>query len=276
MHPEYVRQVTEAAGWVRERFGRAPVAALVAGTGLGGILEGVSEEASFSFAEIPHFPAPTVAGHRGRLLAGTLAGRPVIAFSGRLHLYEGHSALTVTFPVRLAAVLGARVLVLANATGGLNPDFSPGDVMVIEDHLNLTGENPLVGGNHDPWGPRFPEMAGAWDPGLLESALSAAGRLGIELKRGVYAGLKGPSLETPAEMRFLRRIGADVVGFSTVNEAIAARHHGMRVLGFAVVTNKNVPGALTPASLPEILAHAESAAPRVRAVVGEVIAGLAD
>ncbi|MFH2098482.1 MAG: purine-nucleoside phosphorylase, partial [Pseudomonadota bacterium] len=219
MHPEYVRQVEEAADWLRERIGRAPVAALVAGTGLGDTVEGLVEEASFSYADIPHFPVSTVAGHRGRLLAGTLAGRPVLAFSGRFHLYEGYSALEVTFPVRVAAVLGARALVLANAVGGLNPDFSPGDIMLIEDHINLTGENPLVGVNHDPWGPRFPEMGAAWDSGLKDTALAVADRLGIPLQRGVYAGLKGHTLETTAEMTFLSTIGADAVGFSTVNEA---------------------------------------------------------
>ncbi|MBW1988756.1 MAG: purine-nucleoside phosphorylase [Deltaproteobacteria bacterium] len=274
MHPEYVSRVQEATEFIRRRAGQGVRAALVAGTGLSNALEGLVSRAEIPYGEIPHFPASTAPGHEGRLVMGELSGTRVLAFKGRFHLYEGYSALQVTFPVRVARELGAQTLVLANAVGGLNPGFAPGDIVLVEDHINLTGENPLVGKNHGPWGPRFPEMGAAYDPGLKETALSGAARRGLVLQRGVYAGLKGPSLETPAEMAFLRAVGADMVGFSMVNEVIAAVHGGMKALGLAVVTNVNVPGALTPATLDEILAVAQKAAPSVAAVISEVAAAL--
>ena len=261
------RKAEEAAAFLRERAPFAPKVGVLTGTGLGESAAGLDVAAAFDYAAIPHFPVPTVATHDGRLLLGKLAGCPLVLLQGRFHLYEGRSPAEVTFPVRVLQELGLRHLVITNAAGGLNPDFAAGDIMLIRDHINLTGENPLAGPNEARWGDRFPDMSAAYDRRLMAGAERAAAAAGILLRGGVYAGLKGPSLETPAEIRFLRIIGADAVGFSTVPEVIAAVHGGMGVLGFAVITNVHNPDRPEPASVEAIIATARQAAPRLGAVL---------
>lgn len=265
-------KVRETAVFLESKLDRPPVTGVITGTGLGEAVGPLDNALTMNYGEIPHFPASTVVGHSGRLMVGALAGHPVMVMQGRFHLYEGYAPGTVTFPIRVMQALGVRHLILSNAAGGMNTSFRQGDLMVIRDHINLTGENPLVGVNHDDWGPRFPEMTGAYDRSLVQISRRAADSLGIPLKSGVYAGLKGPSLETPAEIRYLKIIGADAVGFSTVMETIAAVHAGMRVLGLSTITNINDPDRPVPASLEEIVAAASRAAPMLNRLIGAVIA----
>lgn len=269
-------QAMEAADAVRRRFSIRPDTAIVTGTGLGGIAAALEEAQSMDFREIPHLPPATVEGHAGRLAAGRLAGLAVFVLQGRLHLYEGYSARQVAFPVRLLQELGVRQLILTNAAGGLNPAFAPGDLLGIADHINLTGENPLVGPNEEAWGPRFPDMAFAWDPELGRLARECGRQAGIALRTGVYAGLRGPALETPAEVRWLRAIGADAVGFSTVQEAIAAVHGGMRLCGVSVITNVHDPDRPRRSTMAEILAASREAEPRLLRLLAAVARWLRD
>ncbi len=262
--PEFWKQVEEAAAYIRDRGPMQPVAGLLTGTGLGDCAEAIDVRHSLDYDEIPHFPRSTVESHRGRLLLGRLQNRPVAAFQGRFHLYEGYSPREVTFPIRVLQHLGARFLLVTNAAGGLDPNHRAGDIMLIADHINLTGENPLVGPNDPDWGLRFPDMSGVYDPDLMDLARTIAREGGLSLTSGVYAGLKGPSLETPAELRFLRTIGADAVGLSTVQEVIAAVHAGLRILGLSVITNVADPDAPAPATVEEIIAVADQAAPRLK------------
>lgn len=265
-------KVCEAAAFLASKLDRPPETGVITGTGLGDAVGPLDGEWALDYADIPHFPASTVIGHPGRLMAGTLAGHPVMVMQGRFHLYEGYTPAEVTFPVRVMQRLGVRHLMLSNAAGGMNTDFRQGDLMVIRDHINLTGENPLVGANPDDWGPRFPDMTAAYDRSLVQLSRRAADSLGIPLKSGVYAGLKGPSLETPAEIRYLKTIGADAVGFSTVMESIAAAHAGMRVLGLSTITNINDPDRPVPASLEAIVAAATQAAPMLKRLIEAVVA----
>ncbi|MFO7706801.1 MAG: purine-nucleoside phosphorylase [Desulfobacterales bacterium] len=265
----------KAAAFLMKRIPVPPKIGLFTGTGLGDALPALEVAAAFDYSVIPHFPVPTVQSHPGRLLAGDLLGRPIVLLQGRLHLYEGRSPAEVVFPVRVLQEMGVRCLVATNAAGGLNPAFRAGDIMLIGDHINLTGENPLTGPNDERWGPRFPDMSAAYDRRLMSLAERAAAAAGIALRRGIYAGLKGPSLETPAEIRFLRTIGADAVGFSTVMEVIAAVHGGMRVLGLSVVTNVHDPDRPEPAAVEAIIASARQAAPRIETLLNGVL-GLSD
>ncbi len=264
----------QTAQWLSGRLPSRPEVAVLTGTGLGDVSGPLDIHQRIDYAEIPHFPLATVQSHHGRLIAGRLSGREVCVLQGRFHLYEGYSPAEVTFPIRVLQALGATRLVLTNASGGLNPAFSAGRIMIIDDHINLTGRNPLIGANDDQWGPRFPDMTRVYSPGLRELAAAEAQRSGVEICRGVYAGLQGPSLETPAEMRFLRTIGADAVGFSTVMEAIAAVHGGMQVLGLSVITNLNIPDRPQPASVEAIIAVAQQAAPRLGSLIAGILAGL--
>jgi purine-nucleoside phosphorylase len=270
-----LEKAEQAAAFLRERVPSPVQVGLLTGTGLGEAASGMQVAAAFDYADIPHFPVPTVPSHAGRLLVGDIHGRAVMLFQGRLHLYEGWSPAEVAFPIRLLQALGVRRLVVTNAAGGLNPAFRPGEIMRIDDHINLTGANPLIGPNEERWGARFPDMSAAYDRRLMASAERAAAGAGIRLRRGTYAGLKGPSLETPAEIRFLRTIGADAVGFSTVMEVIAAVHGRMRVLGLAVITNVHDPDRPEPASVEAIIATARQAAPRIERLVNGVL-GLID
>lgn len=271
----YKERVNEAVEYLKKRIGVSASVGIMTGTGLGESLGAIEPKQSIDYADIPHFPRATVRSHQGRLISGTLAGKAVLALQGRFHLYEGYSPRMVTFPIRVMRMLGVHTLILTNAAGGLNLAFHPGDVMVIEDHINLTGENPLAGPNDDDWGPRFPDMTAVYDKTLSGMARNAAEFCGWEIRSGVYAGLKGPSLETSAETRYLRQIGADAVGFSTVQEAIAAVHAGMRILGLSIITNINDPDHPTPDTEAGIVAVAQSAAARLSAVIGLVVKELA-
>ncbi len=264
---EFRKRVEEATAFIANRCAALPVAGLLTGTGLGGCAEAIDVAHAFDYDEIPHFPRSTVESHRGRLLIGRLQNCPVAAFQGRFHLYEGYSPQEVTFPVRLLQRLGARFLLVTNAAGGLNPQQQAGEIMLIADHINLTGENPLVGPNDPQWGLRFPDMSRAYDPELMGWARDIARDRKLGLSSGVYAGLKGPSLETPAELRFLRTIGADAVGLSTVQEVIAAVHADLRILGLSVITNIADPDAPAPATVEDIIAVADEAAPRLKALM---------
>lgn len=259
---------------VRRRFPRPVEAAIILGTGLGGLAEEIEVEQVIEYGELPNFPLSTVETHKGRLLCGTLAGRTVVAMQGRFHRYEGYSLQQVTFPVRVLRALGAETLIVSNACGGMHPLWAPGDLMLIADHINLLGDNPLIGPNDDTLGPRFPDMSEPYDAGLRALAREVAVAEGIPLREGVYVAVQGPNLETRAEYRFLRGMGADVVGMSTVPEVIVAVHGGMRVLGLSIITDQCLPDALKPAHLAEIIAVAKRAEPKLAAVVRGVLARL--
>jgi purine-nucleoside phosphorylase len=265
-------KVGEAAAFLESKLNCRPATGMITGTGLGDAVGPLDNALAMNYSDIPHFPVSTVVSHTGRLLSGTLGGHPVMVLQGRFHLYEGYDCQSVTFPVRVMQRLGVKRLILSNAAGGMNPAFSQGDLMVIRDHINLTGENPLIGANDEDWGPRFPDMTAAYDRSLQRLCRRAADGLGITLKDGVYAGLKGPSLETPAEIRYLKAIGADAVGFSTVMECIAAVHAGMQVLGLSTITNINDPDHPAAASVEEIVAAANRTAPVLKRLIEAVVA----
>ncbi len=264
-------RLEEAVSAVRSRSALEPRVAIVLGTGLGGLAERMDVAEAIPYASIPHFPLSTVESHEGQLLLGTLNGTPVVAMQGRFHAYEGYSLQDVTFGVRVTRILGARVLVLSGACGGMNPLWGPGDLVLLDDHINLLGDNPLVGPNLDELGPRFPDMSEPYDRGLQEMALAAAMEHRIPLRRGVYVSVTGPSLETRAEYRMLRLIGADVVGMSTVPEVIVARHMGMTVLGISIITDTCLPDALEPADLSAIIRVAVGAEPKLTTILADVI-----
>jgi purine-nucleoside phosphorylase len=248
---DYYDRVKDATEAIRARIPKVPKVAIVLGSGLGDFAASLGSPVSMPYAELPHWPASGVIGHEGRLVAGTTRGRPVVALAGRCHAYEGHDLGTVTFAVRALGLLGIETLILTNAAGGVNTGFSQGALMVIDDHINLTGGNPLVGANEERFGPRFPDMTDVYSLRLRAIADRAAADLGLTLPHGVYAALLGPSYETPAEIRYLRTIGADAVGMSTVPEAIAARHMGIEVLGISCITN------MAAGVLPQPLDHAD-------------------
>ena len=268
---ETKQRVDECVAAVRQHWQGEPKAGIILGTGLGALSEQIQAEAVVRYADIPAMPEPTLATHEGRLVLGTLAGTPVAAMDGRFHLYEGFSPLDVTLPVRILRGLGAEVLVVSNAAGGLNPLYEVGDVVVIEDHINLTGSNPLAGANDEKLGTRFPDMIEPYDHKLIELAEQVALSNGIKLRRGVYAGLVGPCLETRAEYRFLGIIGADLVGMSAVPEVIVAVHAGMRTLGLSVVSDRCLPDALRPVDIAEIIRAAEAAEPKLKTIVMGVV-----
>jgi len=263
--------VTAAAEFVRARFDRAPDVAIVLGTGLGGLAREIAVEVALEYVDIPGFPMSTVESHAGRLLCGTLGGRTVVAMQGRFHRYEGYTLQQVTFPVRVLRALGAETLVVSNACGGMHPLWTAGDLMLIADHLNLLGDNPLIGPNDDRLGARFPDMSAPYDAELRTLARSVAANLGIVLREGTYAAVAGPNLETRAEYRMLRTLGADVVGMSTVPEVIVAVHAGMRVLGLSIITDQCLPDALEPAEMATIVATAGRAEPKLTALVRGVL-----
>jgi purine-nucleoside phosphorylase len=272
-HKSYVDQ---ALNWISRQSSHRPQVGVLTGTGLGKLADCLVAPLEFAYSAIPHFPVSTAPSHAGRMLLGEVGGVEVVLFQGRLHLYEGYSPCQVTFPVRIMQGLGVRQVIISNAAGGVNTTFSPGDIMAIVDHINLTGTNPLVGPNVTEWGVRFPDMVHAYTPQLRILADQCAETLGIPLCEGVYAGLLGPSLETPAEIRLLQRLAADAVGFSTVQEAIAAVHAGMQVLGLSIITNIHQPDAPHPATIEEILAVAEAAASRLERLIAALLARLAN
>ena len=258
-------QVEEAAALIRSRCGELPRTAVVLGSGLGDFADTLAEPVGFGYSELPHWPVATVVGHSGRLVVGSVAGRRVAALAGRAHLYEGHEAGAVAFPTRVMARLGVRHLILTNAAGGINTGFAEGALMVIDDHINLLGANPLTGPNDERFGPRFPDMTEVYSRRLRDLADEASRVTSVPVTHGVYVAVPGPSYETPAEIRFLRAIGADAVGMSTVPEAIAARHVGLEVLGLSCITN------MAAGVLPRPLDHDEVLA-TTRRVRGSVIA----
>jgi purine-nucleoside phosphorylase len=267
-------QIELAADVVRSRIREAPDVAIILGTGLGGLAARIEAPIAIDYRDIPGFPLSTVESHAGRLLAGRLAGRPVLAMQGRFHRYEGYSLQQATFPVRVLRQLGARTLIVSNACGGMHPDWQAGDLMVIADHINLLGDNPLIGPNDDRLGPRFPDYSNAYDPSLRALAKEIAAEQGTTLREGVYVAVAGPNLETRAEYRMLREFGADVVGMSTVPEVLVAVHGGMRVLGISIITDMCIPETLEPATLEKILAVAGKAEPKLATLIEGVIAGL--
>lgn len=232
-----IDQIREAADVIKGRLSESATLGIILGSGLGALADEVTDPVHIPYEEIPHFPTSSVAGHAGRLVSGKLDGVPVILMQGRVHAYEGYEREQVVFPIRVLNALGVKDLIVTNAAGALNPDFRPGQIMLIEDHINFTGMNPLVGKNSEELGPRFPDMSDAYGRERREAVASIAEQLGVSLQRGVYAGVMGPSYETPAEVRMLHRLGGDAVGMSTVAEVIAASHAGMGVTGMSVITN---------------------------------------
>jgi purine-nucleoside phosphorylase len=269
-HHEW-EHVQDASRAIRAQWAGEPRVGIVLGTGLGALAREIETEAAIPYPEIPHLPRSTVESHTGMLVCGRLAGHAVLAMEGRFHLYEGYSPWQVTFPIRVMKELGCRLLIVSNAAGGLNPLHQKGDLIVIEDHINLMGLNPLIGPNDDRLGPRFPDMIEPYDRGLQELALEVALHSNIVARRGVYVAVVGPNLETRAEYRFLRGIGADVVGMSTVPEVLVAVHAGLKVLGFSIVTDMCLPDALQPVRIEEIIAVANEAESKLRHVVRGVL-----
>lgn len=263
--------IARAADTVRDAAPRDPDTAIILGTGLAGLASAVEDRITVPYETIPGFPRSTVETHPGRLVFGSLEERQVVVMQGRTHRYEGYSAREVGFPVRVLAALGVRCLVVSNVSGGLNPLWAPGDLVLIADHINLLGDNPLVGPNVDSQGPRFPDMSEAYDAELRALAREEALRLGIRLQEGVYAAVAGPCLETRAEYRMLRTLGADLVGMSTVPEVIVARHAGLRVLGLSIVTDSCLPDALEPVDIESIVRVAGEAEPRLTSLVRAVL-----
>jgi purine-nucleoside phosphorylase len=269
-HHEW-EHVQQASRMVRSRWSGKPSVGLVLGTGLGALAREIEAEATIPYPDIPFFPKSTVESHKGQLVCGRLAGHGVIAMEGRFHLYEGYSPGQVTFPIRVMRELGCQLLVVSNAAGGLNPQCSKGDLIVIEDHINLMGQNPLIGPNDERLGPRFPDLIEPYDRELQNLALRVALEQNIIAHRGVYVAVVGPNLETRAEYRFLRAIGADVVGMSTVPEVLVAVHSGMKVIGFSIITDMCLPDALQPVRIEEIIATANEAEAKLRTVVRGVL-----
>jgi len=268
---ELFDHIQAAAAAIRSQWNRTPHAGIILGTGLGGLVDEIKVEATLDYESIPHFLKSTVSSHRGRLVCGELAGLPILAMEGRFHMYEGYALKQLTLPVRVFQALGAELLIVSNAVGGMNPHFRLGDIMVIDDHINLMGDNPLIGINDDRLGPRFPDMSAPYDQSLIDVALEVARKENFAAHRGVFVAVPGPNLETRAEYRFLRAIGADAVGMSTVPEVIVAAHAGLRTVGLSVVTDLCLPDALKPANVEDIIAVANAAEPKLRALVRGVL-----
>jgi purine-nucleoside phosphorylase len=269
---DLAEKIQDACRVIRQKWNKTPHAGIILGTGLGSLAAEIAVEAEFEYADVPHFLKSTATSHRGRLLCGTLEGVPVLAMEGRHHLYEGYPLKLITLPVRVFKELGASLLIVSNACGGMNPQYACGDIMVIDDHINLMGDNPLIGINDDRLGPRFPDMCAPYDRALGDVALEIARKQNFAAHRGVFVAVAGPNLETRAEYRFLRQIGADAVGMSTVPEVIVAVHAGLRTVGLSVITDMCLPDALKPADVSEIIAIANHAEPKLRALVKGALA----
>jgi purine-nucleoside phosphorylase len=268
---ELRKQIDEAIAFLRTRTKSTPAVGIILGTGLGGLAKEISREAVIDYGDIPHFPLSTVESHQGKLIFGTLSGKQVVAMQGRFHFYEGYTMKQVTFPVRVMKSLGVSTLLISNAAGGMNPQFRKGALMIITDHINLLGDNPLIGPNDDALGPRFPDMSEPYSRKLIALAEQSALDLKLRTERGVFVAVPGPNLETRAEYRFLRFIGADAVGMSTVPETIVAVHMGMSVLGISIITDECFPDALQPANVEEIIAVASATEPKLTAVMKSVV-----
>ncbi|MCS7297704.1 MAG: purine-nucleoside phosphorylase [Bacteroidia bacterium] len=272
--PEAYSHFRETLDYIRRYFKGEAEVGIVLGTGLGRLAEVIEKEHQLAYNFIPHFPISTVESHFGRLIFGRLGGKRVVAMQGRFHYYEGYSMYQITYPIRIMKLLGVHTLLLSNAAGALNLSFNLGDLMIIRDHINLLPENPLRGINLDQFGPRFPDMSSPYHPELIAHAKTIAARLGIPLREGVYVAVAGPNLETRAEYRFLRIIGGDAVGMSTVPECIVANHMGMRVFAMSIITDIGDPDNLKPVSLEEIIKVANDAEPKLTQIFVELLQGL--
>jgi purine-nucleoside phosphorylase len=268
---ELYDQIEEARGAIQSRWKGRPRVGIILGTGLGGLVEEIETEAVLPYGDIPHFSISTAPGHAGRLVCGRLAGKTVVAMEGRFHAYEGYPLRLITLPVRVMKALGCEILIVSNACGGLNPQFAKGDLMIIEDHINLMGDNPLLGPNDDRLGLRFPDMCWPYDRELLALARRVALDEKILLHQGVFVAVPGPNLETRAEYRFLRIAGADVVGMSTVPEVLVGVHCGLRNVGISVITDMGLPDALEPTNLADIIATANAAEKKLRVLVRRIV-----
>ena len=268
---DYLNQIQEAVSFIQKLHPTEVPIGIILGTGLGNLGNQIDVELEIDYKDIPHFPVSTVESHSGKLIFGTLAGKSVLAMKGRFHYYEGYSMKEVTFPVRVMKKLGVTTLLVSNASGGLNPAQEVGDVMVLSDHINLFPENPLRGKNYDELGPRFPDMSDAYSRRLIDLALEIAREKGIKLHTGVYCGVEGPNLETPAEYKYLRIIGGDAVGMSTVPEVLVARHSGMEVFGISAITDLGVEGKIHQVSLQDVLAAAAKAEPVMSQIMRELV-----
>ena len=266
-----LEKIQETVKYIQQKIDFEPQIGIVLGTGLGGLSNEIETIATLSYKEIPNFPVSTVKGHKGKLIFGKLGGKNVVAMQGRFHYYEGYTMQEVTFPIRVLKFLGIKLLMLSNAAGGVNPNYEIGDLMIIKDHINLMGNNPLIGKNHTGLGPRFPDMSEPYSYDLIELAESVALENKIKVQKGVYVAVPGPNLETKAEYRFLRTIGADVVGMSTIPENIVANHMGMKVLGLSIITDECFPESLKPVDAKEIIATAMEAEPKMTLIMKEVI-----
>ncbi len=274
-------QIVSAADFVRAHSTHRPTVGLILGSGLGALADAIESSEIVATADIPHWPTSTVQGHSGRLVIGPMAGQTALVLQGRTHFYEGYSMGHVTLPIRVMIELGIKTLIVTNAAGGLNPDFEPGDLMIIRDHINfpgMAGNNPLRGPNDERYGPRFPDMTTAYDPALRALAQRVAADAGFALREGVYAYVGGPSFETPAELRFLQRAGADAVGMSTAPEVVVARHAGLRVLGISTIANLALPDpkAGVTQTHQEVLEMSARAVPRLVAVAAGVVGRMAE
>lgn len=264
---KYIEQINEATEFVRSKADLTPDIGVILGTGLGALADGLDKTAEIPYSDIPHFPISTVESHHGKLLFGHLAGKPVVCMQGRMHYYEGYSFKQITFPVRVMKALGIHSMVVSNACGGLNPAFESGNIMLITDHINFFPGNPLIGPNDDSLGPRFPDFYQVYDRDYIGLARMVALDQGMRLCEGIYLGLSGPTLETAAEYRMLRILGADAVGMSTVPEVIVARHQGTRVLAFSLITDMGLPDNLKPLKIEEVIAIGKKAEPKMRALI---------
>ena len=269
---DYKKRVDDTVSFLKEKMKQAPSVVIILGTGLGGLVDSIEVDTLLPYEKVPNFPRSTVEGHRGNLILGKLNGKDVAVLQGRFHYYEGYSTRELTFPLRVLSLLGAETLIVTNAAGGLDAGFNPGTIMAIRDHLNFIGENPLRGENVDAWGPRFPDLSKPYDTELLDITMQCAEKLHMtNVTTGVYVAIPGPSLETPAETRFLRNAGADAVGMSSVPEVIVAKHAGMKVLGLSAVANVNDPDNFVPILLDDIIKAAQEIEPGLQELIKEVL-----
>lgn len=269
-----LKKISETAAFLNAAQTTHPRIGIILGTGLGGLVKEIAIEKTIPYRDIPNFPVSTVEGHQGQLIFGTIKGQPVMAMQGRFHYYEGYDMKEVTFPVRVMKQMGITHLVVSNASGGLNPDFKVGDIMIIDDHINMFGDNPLLGKNINELGPRFPDMSQPYSRELIDRAHAIAQKEGIELKQGIYVGVAGPTFETPAEYKYFRIIGGDAVGMSTVPEVIVARHGGMICFGVSIITDSGVPGQIVEISHEEVQQVAAAAEPKMTRIIAELVATL--
>jgi purine-nucleoside phosphorylase len=268
---DLIKKIDESLKTIREKSSATFPVGIILGTGLGGLVNEIDIEHEINYEDIPHFPLSTVESHSGKLILGKINGKNVVAMQGRFHFYEGYSMQQITYPVRVMKLLGVETLLVSNACGGMNPIYERGDIMIMSDHINLIGDNPLIGKNEDELGPRFPDMSEPYNKHLIKLAETLALENGIKIQKGVYIAVAGPNLETKAEYRFLRATGADVVGMSTVPENIVANHMGMRVLGISIITDECFPDSLKAVNVQEIIETAMEAEPKMTLIMKEVI-----